>query len=154
MKQINRILSLVILVVATVYFTACDDKSGNEKSEKEIQIDKLAGTWEASSVTYEGDPNADHANFSITITKVSAEAMTWTVTGRPAGKISPWNANGTFTFGSPVSSTLVRDDGTNVKYNVDGTNLVLTLENYQGTTYEVPGRTSSVAGTWVFTMTK
>ncbi len=152
MTLLTRILTLAILVSATVYFTACDSGGGEEKSEKEQQIDKLVGTWNAAAVTYDGDDQmTDYATFQITIAKASAEAMTFTTANRPA-KLTPWDASGTFTFGTPVSSELVRGDGVEITYAVSQNNLTLTMENYSGTGYN--GRTETVAGDWVFTLTK
>jgi hypothetical protein len=153
MKHLARILSLIILVGSTVFFAACDGGDGDDKSEKEIQIDKLVGTWTASSVTYNGDDqSSDYTTFTITIAKSSNENMSYTVSGRPTG-LSPWDANGTFSFSSPISSKLSRGDGVIVDYVVDGNTLKLTLENYAGEGYEV-GRVETVEGDWVFNMTK
>jgi len=152
MKNLARILSVLTLVAIAAFFAACDGGGGDDESEKEAQIDKLVGVWTAQSVTYEGDPNTDYDNFSITITKASSEAMTFTTSGRPAGKLTPWDASGTFTFGSPVASKLQRGDNVTVNYTVSGTNLQMTLENYSGTGYT--GRTGTVAGDWVFNFTK
>jgi hypothetical protein len=155
MKQLARILSLLILVSATVFFYACDGGGEDGPSEKEKQIDLLVGTWTATAVTNDGDSQMDdYTGFKITITKSSSEAMTYVTEGRPAGKLSPWNANGTFTFGSTVSTDLVRGDNVPVKYSVSGNSLTITLENYSGEGYLVPGRTETVEGDWVFTMTK
>lgn len=152
MNQLTRILTLAILVSATLYFSACDKGGGDEKSEKEQQIDKLVGTWSASAVTYDGDDQmTDYGDFEITIAKASAEAMTFTTANRP-DKLTPWDASGTFTFGSPVTSKLVRGDDVEITYAVSGSNLTLTMENYSGTGYN--GRTETVAGDWVFTLTK
>jgi hypothetical protein len=151
MNQLNRILSLFLLVGVTVFFAACDGGGDNEKSEQEIQIEKLVGTWNATNVTYEGNTNADYSTFQLVIGKSSNSAMTYQANNRPA-KLTPWPPSGTFTFGNPVASKLVRDDQVTITYNVSGTNLTMTLENYSGTGYQ--GRTETVAGNWVFTFTK
>lgn len=152
MKLLTRILSLAILVSGTLYFTACDDGEGEKKSEKEEQIDKLVGAWNVSAATYDGeDQMDDYGVMQIAIARASADALTFTVTGRPE-KLTPWPASGTFTFGSPVTSKLIRDDGVEITYAVSGNNLTFTMENYSGTGYE--GRTSTVAGDWVFTFDK
>ncbi|HLT73521.1 MAG TPA: hypothetical protein VKZ68_00505 [Ohtaekwangia sp.] len=152
MKLLTRILSLAILVSGTLYFTACDDGEGEKKSEKEEQIDKLVGAWNVSAATYDGeDQMDDYGVMQIAIARASADALTFTVTGRPE-KLTPWPASGTFTFGSPITSKLIRDDGVEITYAVSGNNLTFTMENYSGTGYE--GRTSTVAGDWVFTFDK
>jgi hypothetical protein len=157
MNLISRIVTLLILVSATIYFSACDGGGDNKKSEKEVQIDKLVGTWKVTpggSVTSEdqGDVTSDYASFEIAITKESAEAMSFTTTGRPA-KLTPWPPNGTLTFGTPVASKLIRGDGNvQISYVVSGNNLTLTLDDYSGTGYN--GRTEGVAGDWTFNLTK
>jgi hypothetical protein len=155
MKHLSRILSLLILVSATVIFSACDKGEGGGTSEKEKQIDLLVGTWEATSVTNNGDSHStDYENFTITIAKSSSEAMTYVTAGRPAGKLSPWNANGTFTFGDNVTTELVRADNVDLTYVLSGSTLTLTLPDYSGEGYLVPGRTGTVDGDWVFTLSK
>lgn len=153
MKLIARILTLLILVTSTVYFTSCDDGGDDDKkSEKELQMEKLVGTWNAQAVTYDGDDMmADYGSFQLTIAKASADAMTYTVSGRPE-KLTPWPASGTFTLGTPLTSQLLRDDNVSIVYAVNANTLTLTLENYSGTGYN--GRTNTVAGDWVFTLTK
>ena len=151
MNPLTRILTLAILVSATLYFSACDKGGGDEKSEKEQQIEKLVGTWNASAVTYDDEPADGYDDFQITISKASAEAMTFTVSGRP--ELSPWDASGTFTFGTPVASKLIRGDVVEIIYAVSGNNLTLTMEEYSGTGY-TNGRIETVAGDWVFTLTK
>lgn len=152
MKLATRILALMILVGSTVYFSSCDDGGGEEKSEKEVQIEKLVGKWKATAVTYDGDDKLDdYADFEITIAKASADALTYTISGRPA-KLTPWPANGTFTFGTPVATQLLRDDQVTVVYAVNNNTLQLTMENYSGTGYN--GRTETVAGDWVFSLSK
>jgi hypothetical protein len=153
MKHLARILSLLILVSATVFFAACDKGDPAEKSEKEVQIEKLVGEWNISTVTKDGAAQtADYTGFKITFTKSSSDAISFTTANRPAGKATPWDANGTFTFGNPVATVLLRDDDVTVQYNVSGTSLTLTLEDYSGLGYTA--RPASVEGDWVFTFTK
>lgn len=150
MKHISRILSLLIITSAVVFFNACDGGDDSGPSEKEQQIEKLVGTWNATTVTLDGTPDTRFANFKLTITKASGDAMTWTAAGRP--NPSPWDASGSFTFGTPVATQLVRDDGITISYAADGNSLTMTIPNYTGQPYSA--RVSSVSGTWVFNMTK
>jgi hypothetical protein len=155
MKHLARILSLLILVSASAFFAACDKSEGGGASEKEKQIDLLAGTWTASEVTFDGNSQmADYTGFTLAITKSSSEAMTYVTGNRPAGKLSPWNANGTFTFGTNIATQLKRGDNVDVTYSLSGNTLTITLDNYSGEGYLVPGRTETVEGDWVFTLTK
>lgn len=158
MKHLARILSLLILVSATLFIAACDGGDGNEPSEKEKQIDLLVGTWKATAVTLDGDPHPEFTEdignstpFTITIAKSSSETMTYTTSQRPS--LSPWNSGGILTFGTSVATQLKRDDNVNLTYSVSGSNLTLTLTDYTGEGYTA-GRTKTVEGDWIFTMTK
>ena len=109
MKHLARILSLLILVSATLFIAACDGGDGNEPSEKEKQIDLLVGTWKATAVTLDGDPHPEFTEdignstpFTITIAKSSSETMTYTTSQRPS--LSPWNSGGILTFGTSVAT--------------------------------------------------
>jgi hypothetical protein len=154
MKHLLRILTLVILVGATLYFTACDSGSDPQKSEKQVQIDLLVGTWNSSSVVHNSvNVNADFSAFKLTIAQAgTAETMTFTTTGRPAALPSPWPASGTISFGNPVTTALVFGDGATATYAVSGSGLTITFTGYSGAGYT--GRTASAAGDWVFTFTK
>jgi hypothetical protein len=157
MKQLARILSLLILVAAATFFTACDKGDDEETDETAAQIAKLVGTWGATSVTLDGvnDPHtADYADFTITISESSNNTLSYSISGRPAGGLSPWPASGTFTFGNPVTSLLNRSDNVPVTYSVSGTALTLSILDYSGEGYAVPGRVASISGDWVFTLTK
>jgi hypothetical protein len=155
MKHLARILSLLILVSATLFIVGCGGDDADEPSEKDKQIDLLAGTWQATSVTNDGTSHTDdYADFTIEIDRSSSEAMTYVTANRPAGKLSPWNANGTLTFGANVATDLKRGDNVDITYSVSGTTLVLTMTDYSGEGYLVPGRTETVEGDWVFTLTK
>ena len=128
------------------------EKEVSVHSSNSLLIEKFEGTWNAQAVTYDADDMiADYGSFQIAFAKGSSDVMTFTTSGRPA-KLTPWPASGTFTFGSPSTSQLVRDDGVTIDYDVNTNSLQLTMENYSGTGYN--GRTSTVAGDWVFTLTK
>jgi hypothetical protein len=154
MRNLLRILTLLILVGATVYFSACDSGSDPQKSEKQTQIDLLVGTWNSSSVLHNSiNLNADFSAFKVSISQAgTAETMTFTTTGRPTALPSPWPSSGTISFGNPVTTALVFGDGSTATYAVSGSNLTITFTGYSGAGYV--GRTASAAGDWVFTMTK
>ena len=76
------------------------------------------------------------------------------VVGRPL--ISPWPAGGTWTFGSTVSSQVIRDPGTDdeldITYAVTNTTLEIDF-HFTGEGYAA-GRVSGADGHWVYTFTK
>lgn len=152
MNRIFKVLLCFLFLGSTLCVISCDDKEDDKKSESEIQIDKLVGTWSSQSVVHEDVQNPDYGDFQITIAKSSDESMTYTTSGRPSGKLSPWNSSDTFVFGDPIGSELIRGDDVVVSYVFNGANLVLTIEGYSGEGY--PGRVNSISGDWVFTMTR
>jgi hypothetical protein len=160
MKNLARILSVLVLAAVALFFSACGGDGGDEPDPAAQQIELLVGTWKiaspapAGSVTYNGDEySSDYAGFTIVIASSSNNTMTYTVTGRPAETLSPWNANGTFTFGADVKTQLKRGDGVDLSYTVSGNSLQLTLTGYPSDK-GYPTRVESVEGDWVFKLTK
>jgi hypothetical protein len=155
MKNLARILSLLVLAAVTVFFSACDKGEDDEPDVAAQQIEKLVGTWSASTVTYNTstDYSADYADFTIVIASSSNNTMTYTITGRPVDTLSPWNANGTLTFGTDVLTQLKRGDGVDITYAVSGSTLQLTMSGYPSDK-GYPTRVESVEGDWVFNLTK
>ena len=147
-------MALSILVSATVFFASCDGGDDPKKSEKQVQIDLLVGTWKATSVTHNStNETASYPSFQIQLAQAgTAESLTYVATGRPTGIPTPWNNSGTITFGTPVTSAFVFGDGSTPTYSVSGSTLTITFSSYSGAGYTA--RTSSAAGDWVFTFTK
>jgi hypothetical protein len=149
MKIASRIFSLLLIAgVATLFGCGGDDKK--DKTEQEVQIEALNGTWQANTVTFNGGtPALDHSNFIITITGTSQ--LSYSITGRPTGP-SAWPSSGTFTFGPNVKEDLIREDEVAISYSVSGNNLVMDF-TFDDEAYTA-GRVSSVSGQWHFEFTK
>jgi len=152
MKHLARILSLLLVVAVGFFFTGCKDDD-DKKSETDQQIEKLNGTWKASSVKYQGtDVTSDYSNFTITLTAAAgAKSIGYSTTGRPSGKLGPWTASGTLQFGAKPSTELTRDDDTAITYTVSGTSLGMDFD-YSGDGHL--GRIESIGGQWSFQFTK
>ena len=152
MKHLARILSLLLVVAIGFSFTGCKDDD-DKKSETDQQIDKLNGTWKASSVKYQDtDVTSDYSNFTITLTAAAgAKSIGYSTTGRPSGKLGPWAGSGTLQFGAKPSTELVREDDTDIVYAVSGTSLEMSFD-YTG--QGSMGRTESIGGDWEFQFTK
>lgn len=152
MKLAARIFSLLILVGFATFYISCDDEK-LKKSDTDIQIEKLNGNWDATTVTLDGSaPSLDHANFALTITGSPGNTtITYTATGRPAGP-SPWPPSGTLEFGTNVKQNLTREDGVAINYSVTETTLVVDF-TFSGTPYTA-GRVENVTGSWHFEFTK
>jgi hypothetical protein len=154
MKIAARVLSLLVLMSVATFYISCDGGDDAEKSETDVQIEKLTGTWKATSVTYNSTtPPLDHSNFVITITGApGSNSVSYAIAGRPQGP-SAWPASGTLEFGSNVKSSLTREDATPVTYAVTATGLIMDF-NFTGTPYSSAGRTKNVTGQWHFEFTK
>lgn len=152
MKHLARILSLALVVMARLSYMGCG-KDDDAKSETDQQIDKLNGTWKASSVSFGGtDFTSDYSNFTITLSATAgAKSVGYATAGRPSGKLGPWQSTGLLQFGATPSTKLTRDDGTEVTYAATGTTLDMSF-TYTGEGYT--GRTEKISGDWVFRFTK
>src|SRR5688500_8783538 len=127
MKIVARILSLVVLVSLAALYTGCGPDNDPEKSETDVQIELLNGTWNANdgaTMFNGGQPDLNHDNLVLTISGTAGnQSVSYTVSGRPAGP-SAWPPNGTFAFGSSnVKTSLTRDDGVAITYTVTETQL-------------------------------
>lgn len=155
MKSVARILSLLLLASLTIFYVGCDKGGENEKSEADKQLEKLNGTWAATTVTFGGSaPPLNHSSFSLTISGAPGNTtFNFTTSGRPAGP-SAWPADGTFKFGQRVKSDLERNDAVLVSYSVTDTQLVMDFNFPNEKAYNSSGRTSNVGGDWHFEFTK
>lgn len=126
----------------------------DEKSDREVQIDKLVGTWNATEVLFEGStPPLDHSKFQLVITKDGKTRAKYEALGRPQGP-SAWPASGSFEFGSNAKTNLIRDDQTNIQYSVTDTELTMSF-TFTGEPYAASGgRAKNVEGGWDFKFTK
>src|SRR5688572_14050381 len=104
MKLITRFLSLTVLVAAALLYAGCDGGGEDPKSETDLQIEKLNGTWtvvEASVTLDDGEPPFDFAGFKLVINGVAGNtSLPWQAQNRP--EKGPWDSQGAFVFGSPV----------------------------------------------------
>ena len=138
-------LSLIALtLVIGVLVSSCKKDPPVTKTDEEVQIEKLTGTWKlqagANAVTVaSNDVTADWTGFTLTLgdktyqTSSSSEPLIWP-------------SNGTWAFGTSVS-TLVRDDGVEVTVSVTDTSLQLQFD-YSAS----GGRLNGIEGNWIFKM--
>ena len=172
MKHLARLLSLLVLVSAGFFLTNCGgDDGGDKKSEEEIQFGKLKFTWNLESATFDGDDDGAAAPFndatmSLIISGTFSEGgkYGYSFTSDTDIDASPWPAAGSWKFGSPVTSKILRLDSENVSTEADvqmsytlaneDKSLTITIEDYDGSGWAIPGRVKSVAGDWVFTFSR
>jgi len=153
MKIAARILSIMALGALSLFYVSCDKGENNVKTDKDLQIEKLNGTWKVTDATLDNaDPAIDQTTISIQLSgQVGDSEMSYVVTGRASGQPSPWPASGTVAFGSNVKTDLTRDDDVNMTYSVTDNSLTLQFV-FNKTPYT--GRVSSVSGNWSYTLTK
>jgi hypothetical protein len=101
-------------------------------------------TWTLQSESVDGvDQSTMFKGFTITFTQTG-----FTTTN--GGGI--WPASGTWSFQGTSTTTITRNDGTNVQIQVSSSSLVMTI-TWTITTFG-PGRTESTKGVNIFTMIK
>jgi len=160
MKLVSRILSLLVLASATVFYSSCGGGDDNSKSETDQQLEKLNGTWviaAGTDVTQDGHPQDgtnsafNYKGLTLTINgSAGSTTFNWTAAARP--QLSPWDSQGTFQFGDPVASQLKRSDNVTITYNVTDTELIMSF-TFTGQGY-AGSRSKSVEGDWHFEFTK
>lgn len=134
--------------------SAC--KKDKEPSVEAVQLGKLSKTWTLTSAVKDDTEMTGYDNFTLTLSgSTAASTFTYAVSGRP--ELSPWPAGGAWTFGSTVTSQIVRDGETAdellITYTL--TNTTLTLDfNFSGEGYANNGRVNSPEGHWIFTFSK
>lgn len=158
MKSVLRMLSVLLVIGASGSLMSCDDDNGGGASEEEVQLNKLTGTWNISTVTLDGTPRIDDfTGLTLTISGTfnsTGGTYAYSFTGtRP--NPSPWPASGTWKFDANPNSQIIRlDDGQKINYTLGSNNAQLTLEfNYQGSGF-AGGRVEIVNGNWQFVFTK
>lgn len=153
MKLAVRVLSLVVLAGAALFYVSCDNSDSPGKSDQDTQIEKLNGSWKITSnenATLDGGSTGeDYTGFTLTINgQAGNNVVSYTATGRPA--TSAWPDAGTLTFGTNVTQDLTRNDAVGITYSVTDTQLIMEF-NYSGDPYT---RAKNVQGAWRFTFTK
>jgi len=159
MKLLIRTLSLLAIASLTLFFANCGGDDGDPKSEEEVQLDKLKGTWEVVSAELEGNPGAQiDTDFTLTISGTfdsdSPEGpYSFSVTGTQAP--SPWPPSGTWEFGGDPKTQIVRlNDNMGIVYSIDSGsgNLTLLFSCPTGGCQFAGARTKEVEGDWEFVL--
>jgi hypothetical protein len=132
----------------------CKKNDDPTPSVEDIQLEKLVKRWKASEVKLDDLTQDAYASFSVTFSKGSTpNTLSYNVSGTP--NTSPWPTVGTWKFGSPVESKIIRDAGTAneiiIEYSVTENQLQITFM-FTGEGFSV-ARTKEIEGEWVFTLT-
>ena len=158
MKFVSKWVLFTTLFAAILVLNGCggDDP---EKSEEEVQLDKLRGSWTMTSVDNGGvDRSDEYPGMKISLTGSYTEGGTYglTSTATEWPSISPWSKDDTWKFNTATPSSIVvrQSDLTDLNYTLSNSDSQLRIEfNYSGDGFH-NGRTASVGGNWVFTFKK
>lgn len=158
MKHVSRLLSLLILVSAGLFYISCDGGE-DEKGQEELQLDKLKATWTLQSVDNDATDRTDeYPNMSLVISGTFSEGGTYNYTSDADEwpPVSPWKKADTWKFkaGAVTSAVVRQSDLLEMTYSLSNGDKTLTLSfNYQGEGIH-NGRTESVTGNWDFVFTR
>ena len=158
MKFQTKWRQFLTLFATILVLGACggDDK---EKSEEEVQLDKLRGTWNMTSVDNDGLARTDeYPDMKVTLAGTFSEGGTYSLSSTASDwpSISPWKKDDSWKFNSAsVSTGIVRlSDAVDLSYSLGNNDSQLTIEfDYSGPGFN-NGRVASVGGHWIFTFTK
>ncbi len=161
MKMISRTLSLLLLAGVAVCFTGCKKDDDNKKTEEQTQLEKLKASWQIVSASdVSGDRTGEFEDLVLTLSGNYAEGgiYNYSLTGKRPNP-SPWPGSGTWQFGNPKTSQIIRDPGTDgeipMSYSVTDEELTIefnvpeTSDGWAGS-----GRIQSVTGDWTFVFSK
>jgi len=143
----------MILVTVVTLYTGCSKDDPAPKSDSDVQIGLLNGTWNATEVKLDNVPQTGYDAFTLTIEGTEGQtSLDYVTSNRP--EASAWGANGTLKFGDNVKQTLIRDENSptavTITYGVTETTLQMEF-TYSG---EPISRTKNVTGVWEFTFEK
>jgi hypothetical protein len=147
-----RILTAVVSFGVILIINGCGGKSTPAESTQEKQLKLLTQTWKISTVTLDGTDQSTinpWTGFQLTISG-DPTAATYNYSCANRAKIGPWQASGTWKFGTdPVTQIIRIEDNLIMTYTVTATTLQLNF-NYSGNGYT---RVNNVTGNWVFNFT-
>jgi hypothetical protein len=143
---------LIILLIAVLFYTGCSSDDETEASVTEQQIEKLKGSWKATTVTLDEVEQDSYAAFTLAITPNTKSSVHYAIAGNP--DYSPWISEfgGRFSFDERDPATyLLREDEVSIHYNITETLLVMEFTYQQGLE---GGRQAAISGNWRFTFSK
>lgn len=159
MNHLTRIFSLLILVSAGLFYASCDGSEGGDKTEEEIQLDKLkAGQWTLFSANDGTDRTTEYPSMTLTMSGSFSAGGTYSYTSSATTwpTVSPWKKDDTWKFQSAsVGNTIIRlSDDQVMTYELTNSDKQLTISfNYTGPGFN-NSRVASVEGAWTFVFTR
>jgi hypothetical protein len=159
MNHLSRIFTVLLIVSVGLLSFNCGGSDDPEKSEEEVQLEKLkAGQWSLLTANDGSDRTSEYPGMTLTFTGTFVAGGTYAYTSSATSwpSPSPWEDEGTWKFASgSVGNKLIRlSDDVEMTYTLSNSDKQLSLVfNYTGPGFN-NGRTESVEGTWTFTFTR
>lgn len=155
MKSIHKIFASLMVAGTLLGALGCKHHKDQGPDEMEVQLNKLNATWKMSSATKDNVLVDGYGGFTLNLSGSAGNTTyTYSTARRPLN--SPWPSGGLWTFGTDVTTELIRDpagaDALPITYLVTDTSLELNFV-FNGTGYP-GGRVNSVSGNWKFKFTR
>lgn len=160
MNHLNRIFSSLLLVSAAILTINCGGGDDPEKSEEEIQLEKLkASAWTLLSASDGTDRTSEYPGMTLTFAGSFSAGGTYSYTSSATSwpSISPWSQDDSWKFvaGSASNKIIRLSDDVEMTYALTNSDKQLSLSfNYTGPGFNNAGRVEVVEGDWVFTFTR
>lgn len=160
MNHLSRIFSLLLLVSVAVLNSNCDGSDDPEKTEEELQLDKLkASQWTLLSASDGTDRTSEYPGMTLNYTGTFSAGGTYAYTSNATSwpSASPWKKNDSWKFvsGSVTNKIIRLSDDVEMTYSLTNSDKQLSLSfNYTGPGFNNAGRLETVEGDWVFTFTR
>ena len=153
-----RLSFIPAVIIVLISFSSCDKSNPPEPSVEEAQLKLLSKTWtisasKGSKVEFGSgstDRTSEYEGMTLTISGTFSEGGTYNYTVATRPSLSPWPANGTWTFdlNDPENLVIRTEDNIPMTYSVVDNKLQLVF-TYSGAGYTGP-RISAVEGSWIF----
>lgn len=156
MNHLSRVLSVLVLVSAALFYTNCGGGDDPTKTEEENQLDKLkAGQWTLLSASDGTDRTSEYPGMTLTISGAFSPGASYSYTSNATSwpVKSPWKKEDAWKFKPGAeSTTIIRlSDDEEMTYSLSNSDKQLTLNfNYLGDGF-ANGR---VEGDWTFVFTR
>jgi hypothetical protein len=162
MNHLTRIISLAVLVSVGLFYTGCDGGDDDEKSQEQIQLEKLVSSeWTLFSAKDPTDRTSEYPGMTLSISGTFAsEGGTYNYTSSATSwpSASPWDKESSWKFltGSVGTKIIRLSDDQEMTYTLSNSDKQLTIAFiYSSTTgFENVGRAASVSGNWEFIFTR
>ena len=153
MKAVPAIIFCICVVSFILVTGSCKKGDDPKPDAQEVQVSNLSKTWKVTEVRLNNTSLTGYSELKLVLSGSFGNALYgYNVTGAPDN--NPWPASGSWKFGNPMESKIIRDPGNTKEVEVTYalTNDELRL-NFIFNGKGFPGnRTASIEGAWSFTL--